>query len=65
MSVKQETNCILLVLVQVIVSCKELFAEECWWRNNFYDCCSLFELQKSEYGFCYSFNSETSECRQQ
>jgi Amiloride-sensitive sodium channel. len=55
----------LLVLVQVIDSCKELFMEECWWRNKYYDCCSLFELQKTEYGFCYSFNSETSECRHQ
>ncbi|GFG37849.1 hypothetical protein Cfor_04939 [Coptotermes formosanus] len=49
----------------VINSCKELFVEKCWWRNMYYDCCSLFELQKTEYGFCYSFNSETSEYRQQ
>ncbi|KAI4483732.1 hypothetical protein M0804_007992 [Polistes exclamans] len=35
----------------------------CWWRNSYYDCCEIFEVQKTEYGFCYSFNSELSEER--
>ncbi|XP_021939067.1 pickpocket protein 19-like isoform X2 [Zootermopsis nevadensis] len=51
------------LMMEVMSSCEELFVEKCWWRNMFYDCCSLFEMQKTEYGFCYSFNSETSQYR--
>jgi hypothetical protein len=48
--------------VQVMPECEELMAEsECWWRNGFFNCCDVFELQRTEYGFCYSFNSEVSE----
>ncbi|XP_023701694.1 pickpocket protein 19 [Cryptotermes secundus] len=54
---------ITFLMMEVISSCDELFVEQCWWRNLDYDCCSLFELQKTEYGFCYSFNSETSQYR--
>lgn len=25
------------------------------------DCCEIFELHKTEYGFCYSFNSQMAE----
>nr|CAD7422021.1 unnamed protein product [Timema poppensis] len=43
--------------------CAELFVDLCWWRNSFFNCCDMFELQMTEYGFCYSFNSEVSETR--
>jgi amiloride-sensitive sodium channel len=42
--------------------CRELLtASDCWWRNDYQNCCDIFELQRTEYGFCYSFNSEVSE----
>ncbi|CAG2057286.1 unnamed protein product [Timema podura] len=44
----------------VMPQCKELFVDPCWWRNMDYNCCDLFELQRTEEGFCYSFNSEIS-----
>lgn len=40
--------------------CDDLLSE-CWWRNSDRNCCEIFEVQKTEYGFCYSFNSELSE----
>ncbi|XP_033329908.2 pickpocket protein 19 [Megalopta genalis] len=48
------------VLLRVGPSCSQLFVR-CWWRNSFRDCCEIFELQKTEYGFCYSFNSQLAE----
>lgn len=39
--------------------CEELFLE-CHWIGKIFDCCELFQLQRSEEGFCYSFNSLTS-----
>ncbi|PSN30177.1 hypothetical protein C0J52_24179 [Blattella germanica] len=48
-------------LGQVMPSCSEFFEEKCFWLGQIFNCCSLFELQRTEYGFCYSFNSELSE----
>ncbi|XP_076649232.1 pickpocket protein 19-like [Halictus rubicundus] len=48
------------VLLRVVPSCSQLLVH-CWWRNSFRDCCEIFELQKTEYGFCYSFNSQLAE----
>jgi hypothetical protein len=47
--------------VQVMPKCKEMMPTACWWRNEFRNCCDIFELQRSEIGYCYSFNSEVSE----
>ncbi|CAO1307599.1 unnamed protein product [Diamesa serratosioi] len=44
----------------MIHTCAELFIS-CWWRKSFFNCCDWFTLQKTEYGFCYSFNSFTNE----
>ncbi|KAJ6635968.1 Pickpocket protein 19 [Pseudolycoriella hygida] len=50
---------------RVTFQCEELFIEQCWWRNKYYNCCSgnqkLFVKQKSEYGICYAFNSVLNE----
>jgi len=48
------------VLHEVMPRCEELLSA-CWWRNANRNCCEIFEVQKTEYGFCYSFNSEVSE----
>ncbi|KAL7030541.1 hypothetical protein ACKWTF_006702 [Chironomus riparius] len=41
-----------------MLTCEEVFTGKCWWRNRYYNCCDdFFELQKSEYGVCFSFNS--------
>ncbi|XP_072748576.1 pickpocket protein 19-like [Anoplolepis gracilipes] len=45
------------VLHEVMPSCDQLLST-CWWRNADRNCCEIFEVQKTEYGFCYSFNSE-------
>lgn len=45
-----------------MLTCSELFTGNCWWRNRYLNCCeNFFELQKSEYGICYSFNSAVHE----
>ncbi|KAL1137933.1 hypothetical protein AAG570_009628 [Ranatra chinensis] len=49
------------LMLKVMRPCNEMFSELCIWRSLEYNCCRLFELQKSELGFCYSFNSDTSE----
>ncbi|KAG7211567.1 hypothetical protein KM043_010824 [Ampulex compressa] len=48
------------ILLDVIPSCEDLFSA-CWWRNANRNCCDIFEVQKTEYGFCYAFNSELAE----
>ncbi|XP_026679147.1 uncharacterized protein LOC113467262 [Diaphorina citri] len=46
-------------MIKVMPQCEELFLE-CHWIGKIFDCCELFQLQRSEEGFCYSFNSLTS-----
>ncbi|XP_024947276.1 pickpocket protein 19 [Cephus cinctus] len=48
------------ILEAVVPSCEDLFSN-CWWRYGDRNCCELLRLQRTEYGFCYSFNSKTSE----
>ncbi|XP_076680214.1 pickpocket protein 19-like [Andrena cerasifolii] len=47
-------------LLRVTPSCEQLLSD-CWWRSMRRDCCEIFELHKTEYGFCYSFNSQMAE----
>ncbi|XP_043248671.1 pickpocket protein 19-like [Colletes gigas] len=47
-------------LLQAVPNCEQIFTD-CWWRNSNRDCCEIFELHKTEYGFCYSFNSQLAE----
>ncbi|GLH10093.1 Uncharacterized protein GBIM_15073, partial [Gryllus bimaculatus] len=46
----------------VLPTCEELFLG-CDWRGRDVNCCEEFQLQRYEGGFCYSFNSLTSERR--
>lgn len=48
------------VLHEVMPRC-DLLLSDCWWRNKDRNCCDIFEVQKTEYGFCYSFNSEMAQ----
>lgn len=47
----------------VMLKCEEIFIGKCWWRNKYAEsCCSnFFELQRTEYGLCYSFNGAVSD----
>ncbi|RZF43741.1 hypothetical protein LSTR_LSTR009164 [Laodelphax striatellus] len=49
------------ILLRVMRPCTEVFLYNCWWRNQEFNCCEIFEVQKSEFGFCHSFNSDVSE----
>ncbi|XP_060841385.1 sodium channel protein Nach-like [Rhopalosiphum padi] len=46
-------------MLHVLPTCNEVF-NACYWIGHSYNCCDLFSLQRSEEGFCYSFNSLTS-----
>ncbi|PSN57599.1 hypothetical protein C0J52_00506 [Blattella germanica] len=48
------------MVFQVLPSCKEIFGH-CFWLGKRVNCCDVFDLQRTEAGFCYSFNSLTSE----
>jgi len=43
-------------LIQVMPNCSD-FIQECWWQGNKEDCNSIFELRKTDEGFCCSFNA--------
>ncbi|PSN57602.1 hypothetical protein C0J52_00505 [Blattella germanica] len=47
-------------MIEVFPSCEEIFAR-CYWLGQRVNCCDVFDLQRTEAGFCYSFNSLTSE----
>lgn len=47
-------------VLKMMYPCKDLF-QRCWWRWHLVDCCQLFSFQRTKYGFCYSFNSFTSD----
>lgn len=40
--------------------CEEVF-DSCFWHGTQINCCEEFLLQRTEQGFCWSFNSFTSE----
>ncbi|EGI60799.1 hypothetical protein G5I_10899, partial [Acromyrmex echinatior] len=48
------------VLYEAMPRCDQLLSS-CWWRNADRNCCDIFQVQKTEYGFCYSFNSEVAQ----
>ncbi|XP_043464726.1 pickpocket protein 19-like [Leptopilina heterotoma] len=48
------------ILYRTVPDCKSLFSDCSWNRRN-ESCCDIFHLQKTLYGFCYSFNSARSE----
>lgn len=44
-----------------MMTCEEMFTGRCWWRSHEINCCGSMELHKTEFGYCYSFNSDLSE----
>ncbi|CAH0388674.1 unnamed protein product [Bemisia tabaci] len=55
-----ETMNITDFMMTVLPTCRELFGR-CVWSGQRIDCCEIFSIQRTEEGFCYSFNSLTSE----
>ncbi|PSN55271.1 hypothetical protein C0J52_05819 [Blattella germanica] len=47
-------------MLKVLPTCKEVF-KDCYWIGRYVDCCTLFSIQRTEAGFCYSFNSLTTD----
>ncbi|XP_050054455.1 sodium channel protein Nach-like isoform X2 [Aphis gossypii] len=47
-------------MLTTLPTCNELFGR-CHWHGEVISCCEAFSLQRTEEGFCYSFNSLTSE----
>nr|CAD7404260.1 unnamed protein product [Timema cristinae] len=47
-------------MLQVFPRCDEVFLR-CFWYGHSMNCCQIFNLQRTEGGFCYSFNSLTAE----
>ncbi|XP_051176749.1 pickpocket protein 19-like, partial [Leptopilina boulardi] len=48
------------IMFKIMPNCEDLLVK-CQWRNFPQNCCNIFQVQKSEHGFCYSFNSLISE----
>lgn len=46
-------------LFELLPKCKDILFN-CTWNFEPIDCCDIFDLQKTHYGYCYSFNSQTS-----
>ncbi|XP_039278283.1 sodium channel protein Nach isoform X2 [Nilaparvata lugens] len=46
-------------MITVLPKCDEIF-QSCYWHGHTVDCCEIFSMQRTEEGFCYSFNSLTS-----
>ncbi|XP_050436565.1 sodium channel protein Nach-like [Adelges cooleyi] len=47
-------------MLTTLPKCEEIFGL-CKWHGQNMNCCESFSLQRTEEGFCYSFNSLTSE----
>lgn len=55
-------NIIKQCIIQVMRPCDDVFLPEgCWWNFKQVNCCEIFELQRTEFGLCHSFNSDFSE----
>lgn len=52
------------VLEAMNLNCNDFF-KSCTWRGKQHNCCEIFELQRTEYGFCWVFNSAVSAEMQQ
>nr|XP_036212967.1 pickpocket protein 19 isoform X1 [Bactrocera oleae] len=52
---------IMEVMRYVGFTCDEMFVQPCHWRRNAYNCCDLFSMERTEYGFCFVFNSVITE----
>ena len=43
-------------MLEVMPNCSDII-QECWWQGQSDDCNSIFELRKTDDGFCCSFNA--------
>ncbi|XP_022177700.1 sodium channel protein Nach-like [Myzus persicae] len=48
------------LMLKLMPTVDEVF-DSCYWRGTSYNCTDILRLQRTEEGFCYSFNSKTSE----
>ncbi|KAK7576723.1 hypothetical protein V9T40_013009 [Parthenolecanium corni] len=48
------------IMLEVMPSIDDMFTH-CFWRGHRYDCNKILRLQRTEEGFCYSFNSKTAD----
>ncbi|XP_026816067.1 sodium channel protein Nach-like [Rhopalosiphum maidis] len=64
-----ETNAVLIdfpsenisdLMLKLMPTVDEVF-DTCYWRGTGFNCSDILRLQRTEEGFCYSFNSKTSE----
>ena len=46
----------MIIVLKVMPSCSE-FLLKCWWRGKVKKCKDLFEVRKTDEGFCCSFNT--------
>ncbi|XP_038221197.1 uncharacterized protein LOC119839074 [Zerene cesonia] len=44
-------------VARIRANCTELLTD-CWWGGEYFRCCNRFRPIKTEYGVCFSFNSE-------
>ncbi|XP_034248711.1 sodium channel protein Nach-like [Thrips palmi] len=47
------------IMMKTRLSCKDLLVR-CYWKGIAFKCCEQFQLQRTEMGYCMSFNSRTS-----
>ncbi|PSN57566.1 hypothetical protein C0J52_00510 [Blattella germanica] len=47
-------------ILRIMPQCQDVFFE-CYWLAEFFNCCDVFSIQRSEAGFCYSFNSSVTD----
>ncbi|KAK3919309.1 Sodium channel protein Nach [Frankliniella fusca] len=47
------------IMMQGRITCGDILAH-CYWRGVAFSCCEQFQLQRTEMGYCMSFNSRTS-----
>ncbi|XP_027847543.2 sodium channel protein Nach-like [Aphis gossypii] len=48
------------LMLKLMPTVDEMF-DRCYWRGTGFNCSEILRLQRTEEGFCYSFNSKTSE----
>ena len=48
------------IFLETMPDCEQ-FIIDCKWEFSPVNCCDVFKIQKTAFGFCYSFNSLTSE----
>ncbi len=47
---------VMLLLLKVMPACSD-FILGCWWQGQVQDCSKIFQVRKTNDGFCCSFNA--------